>query len=115
MVLVFPMEGYMKKLIFGSIVTVSLCSFAAFADQMTGYISDAHCGAAHSSPSEANTSCIKKCLNGGSDPVLVSGGKVIKIDSASKDKAVAYAGDNVTVDGTMSGDALTINSIEKAK
>lgn len=105
----------MKKLILGSIVTVSLCSFAALADQMTGYISESHCGTAHSSPSAANTACIKKCLNGGSDPVLVSDGKVIKIDPASKDKAVAHAGENVTVTGSMSGDNLTIDSIEKAK
>ncbi|MBV9762909.1 MAG: hypothetical protein JO340_20280 [Acidobacteriaceae bacterium] len=105
----------MKKLLFASILTASLCSFGAFADEMTGYISDAHCGAAHSSPSDANTACIKKCLGGGSDPVLVSNGKVIKIDGASKDKAVAHAGENVTVNGTMDGDTLKIDSIQAAK
>jgi|SRR5579875_3710541 len=105
----------MKKLVFASIMAASLCSFGAFADQMTGYISESHCGATHSSPSAANTACVKKCLNGGSDPVLVSDGKVIKIDPASKDQAVAHAGENVTVNGTMNGDALKIDSIEKAK
>lgn len=105
----------MKKLIFASIMAASLCSFGAFADEMTGYISEAHCGAKHSSPSDANTACVKKCLDGGSDPVLVSNGKVIKIDAASKDKAVAHAGENVTINGTMNGDSLTIDSIDKAK
>jgi hypothetical protein len=105
----------MKKLIFASFMAASLCSFGAFADEMTGYVSDAHCGAAHSSPSAANTACINKCLKGGSDPVLVSNGKVIKIDAGSKDKAVAFAGENVTVNGTMDGDALKIDTIEKAK
>lgn len=105
----------MKKLIFASIMAASLGSFGAFADEMTGYISDAHCGAAHSSPSAANTACIKKCLGGGSDPVLVSNGKVIKIDASSKDKAVAHAGENVTINGTMDGDSLKIDSIETAK
>lgn len=105
----------MKKLIFASIMAASLCSFGAWADTMTGYISESHCGAAHSSPTAANTACVKKCLGGGSDPVLVSDGKVIKIDAASKDQAVAHAGENVTISGTMNGDALKIDSIEKAK
>ena|ERR1700685_3438954 len=105
----------MKKLIFASMMAASLCSFGAFAEEMTGYISDAHCGAAHSSPSDANTACINKCLKGGSDPVLVSNGKVIPIDAASKDKAKAHAGENVTVTGTMNGDILTIDSISKTK
>ena len=34
----------MKKLVFASIMAASLCSFGAFADEMTGYISEAHCG-----------------------------------------------------------------------
>lgn len=105
----------MKKLVFASFLATSLCSFSALADQMTGYISESHCGTAHSSPSAANTACVKKCLNGGSDPVLVSDGKVIKIDSASRDKAVAHAGENVTISGTMDGDNLKIDSIDKAK
>ena len=105
----------MKKLVFASLLAAALGSFTAFADEMTGYISESHCGTAHSSPSAANTACIKKCLNGGSDPVLVSGGKVIKIDPASKEKAVAYAGDNVTINGSMDGDNLKIDSISKAK
>ena len=105
----------MKKLVLASIMTASLCSFGAFADQMTGYISESHCGATHSSPSAANTACVKKCLGGGSDPVLVSDGKVIKIDPDSKEKAVAHAGENVTINGSMDGDNLMIESIEKAK
>jgi hypothetical protein len=105
----------MKKVMFASILAASLCSFGAFADEMTGYVSESHCAAAHSSPSEKNTACIKKCLNGGSDPVLVSNGKVIKIDAGSKDKAVAFAGENVTVNGSMDGDTLKIDTIEKAK
>ena len=105
----------MKKVIFASILAASLCSFGAFAEEVTGYVSESHCGAAHSSPSAENTACIKKCLNGGSDPVLVSNGKVIKIDAASKEKAVSFAGQNVTVNGTMDGDTLKIDTIEKAK
>jgi hypothetical protein len=105
----------MKKVIFACFAAVSLCSFAAYAEQMTGYISDAHCGAAHSSVSDANTKCIGGCLKKGSDPVLVSDGKVMKFTSDSTDKARSFAGQNVKIDGSMDGDLVKINSIEKAE
>ena len=105
----------MKKLLFASIMASSLCTFSAMADDMTGYISDSHCGAAHDKVSEANTKCVNKCLGGGSDPVLVSDGKVMKFDAASKDKAKAFAGQSVKIDGTMDGGMVKINSINKAE
>lgn len=105
----------MKKLLFSCIATASFCSFAAYADQMTGYISDAHCGAAHNSVSEANTKCIQACLKKGSDPVLVNEGKVMKFTSDSVGKARSFAGENVKIDGSMDGDLVKINSIEKAE
>ena len=82
----------MKSLIFASILGASLCATAVLADDISGYVSDAHCGAAHNAPSAANTKCVNKCLGGGSDPVLVSSGKVMKFDDASKYKAKAFAG-----------------------
>jgi len=104
----------MKKLFLASILAASLCSFAASAEEMTGYISDSHCGKAHNSPSEKNTACINKCLGSGSDPVLVSNGKVMKFDADSKEKAKALAGENVRVNGTVDGGAIKVHSIEKA-
>jgi hypothetical protein len=105
----------MKKLLFTSFATISLCSFAAYADQMNGYVSDAHCGAAHNSVSEANTKCIEACLKKGSDPVLVSDGKVMKFTPESAAKARSFAGQQVTIDGSMEGDLVKINSIGKAE
>jgi hypothetical protein len=104
----------MKKLLFGSALVVSLGSFAAFADNLTGYVSESHCGEKHSSVSAENTKCIQTCLKGGSDPVLVSNGKVYKFDAGSRDKAVAYAGQDVKIDGSVSGDTVTVSSIEKS-
>lgn len=103
----------MKRLLVGSFLAVSLGSFAAFADQLTGYVSESHCAAKHSSPSAANTKCIQTCLKGGSDPVLVSNGKVYKFDAASRDQVVAHAGENVKIDGTLNGDTITVSSISK--
>jgi hypothetical protein len=105
----------MKKLVLASFLTVSLCSVGAFAEEMTGYVSDAHCGATHNSVSAANTKCIEGCLKKGTDPVLVSNGKVMKFDSDSAAKAKEYAGQNVKIDGSMDGDMIKINSISKAE
>ncbi len=105
----------MKKLLLASTLTLSLCSIGAFAEDITGYVSESHCGAAHHAESAANTACIKKCLKGGSDPVLVSNGKVMQFDAESKDKAKEFAGDDVKIDGSMNGDVVTINTIDKAK
>ena len=105
----------MKRLLTASFLAVSLCSVSAFAEQVTGYISDSNCGAKHSSPSEANTKCLQGCMKKGADPVLVSEGKVMKFDNESKDKAKAFLGDNVKIDGTMEGDTVKISSIQKAE
>ncbi|SRR5579875_1713916 len=105
----------MKKLVLSCALAMAFAPAALLADEITGYVSDAHCGAAHNAPSEANTKCINTCLKKGSDPVLVSNGKVLKFDSSSKDKAKAYAGENVRIDGTVDGDTVKINSIDKAQ
>ena len=41
-----------------------------------GFVSDSHCGATHSSPSAVASKCIKGCMKGGSEAVVVSDGKV---------------------------------------
>jgi hypothetical protein len=77
-----------------------------------GFVSDAHCGAAHSSPSVAATICMQKCMKGGSPAVIVSGGKVyqLKGDTAA---VAAYVGQYVTVQGRVDGDTITVVSVSK--
>jgi hypothetical protein len=103
------------KLILGVIFAGCLFSAGAFAEQITGYISDAHCGAKHSTVSKANTQCIDMCLKGGSEPVLVRNGQVLKFASDSQKEAAAHAGQDVTINGTITDDTVTISSIKKAK
>jgi hypothetical protein len=103
----------MKRLLLSCGLAAALLPGAILADEITGYVSDAHCGAAHNSPSEANTKCINACLKKGTDPVLVSNGKVMKFDADAKEKAKAYAGENVKIDGTMDGDIVKVNSINR--
>jgi hypothetical protein len=104
----------MKTLMMVSALALSIGSTAAFAETMSGYISDAHCGAKHAEVSDANSKCVAACLKGGADPVLVSDGKVYKFDDASKDKAKALAGQKVSVDGSLNGDTVTATSITAA-
>ncbi len=105
----------MSKFLFSSLLAVSLCSTAVMAEEMTGYISDAHCGAKHDAVSEKNTKCVvDTCIKGGADPVLVKDGKVMKFDDASKKMAVEHAGQMVKINGTMDGDTVKISSIENA-
>ncbi len=102
----------MKKFVLGTLATLSFCSVMAFADDWTGYISDSHCGAKHDKVSDANTKCVSDmCIKGGADPVFVHEGKVLKFDADSKDKAKAFAGKEVKISGSLSGDTVTISSI----
>ena len=105
----------MKKFVLATFLVASVGSVAALADQMTGYVSESGCGAKHSTVSAANTKCVEACIKKGSDPVLVSEGKVMKFDADSKEKAKAFAGQNVKIDGTMDGDVVKITSIDKAE
>ncbi|MBV9033919.1 MAG: hypothetical protein JO182_05445 [Acidobacteriaceae bacterium] len=87
----------------------------ACGEEITGYVSEAHCGAKHSSVSEANSKCIAGCLKGGADPVLVRYGKILTFDTDSKEKAKAFAGQNVKVNGTVEGSMIKVESISKAE
>jgi len=104
----------LKKLAF-AVVLAGTFSLGMFADSMTGFVSDSHCGAKHDSASEANAKCAQACIKKGADPVLVSDGKVMKFDADSKAQALAHAGQMVKIDGSMNGDMVKINSIEETK
>ena len=105
----------MKKFVIGSFIAASLCSVMAFADEWTGYISDAHCGAKNDKVSAANTKCVvDMCIKDGADAVLVYKGKVLKFDADSQEKAKAFAGQEVKIDGSLDGDTVKISSIDKA-
>jgi len=104
----------MKKLVLASLMAVTIGSFAAMADELSGYVSDSHCGAKHHSVSEANTKCVESCLKNG-DPVLVVGDKVMKFDADSAAKAKDFGGQDVKIMGSVTGDVVKIDSIAKAQ
>ena len=102
----------MKKLAFAAMALAAL-SLSAFAEDFTGYISDANCaakqGAKAASPGHAN--CAAGCIKKGTAAVLVTPeGKVYKLDDQAK--VVDHAGQKVTVSGSLSGDTIKIDSVK---
>lgn len=104
----------MKKL--WTIVSIgSLFAVAGLAESLSGTISDASCAAKHEAASESDVACVKRCIQRGGAPVLVSSGKIYKISADSKDKVKDVLGLKVTVQGKVDGDTVIIESVEAAK
>ncbi|MBS1527012.1 MAG: hypothetical protein JST19_15260 [Bacteroidetes bacterium] len=108
----------MKKNLLIGVLALSvgaLLSFKPSDEHLKGYISDSHCAASKmdmGGPS-ARVACVKKCIKGGAEAVLVVGDKVYKI---SNQKAVTkYAGKNVSVDGNVTDDSIEVTSIKEDK
>jgi hypothetical protein len=99
---------------------VAVLSFAAIASRaadstkINGWISDSMCGAKHAGSGAA---CVKKCVDGGMEPVFVDESKkaVWKIDNP--DSVKGHYGDHVTISATADADSKTvhIDSVEAAK
>lgn len=104
----------MKRALLASAFAITMCGASAFAAEWTGYISDAKCGKAHTDGSEKSVKCVTGCVKGGTAPVFVSGDKVLKIDQASQSKVMDHLGQKVTIDGSLHGDTVTIDSVKSA-
>ena len=98
----------MKKIVFSSVMALSLFSLSAFAEEFKAYISDSKCGAKHAA--DMNAKCVNGCIKGGASPVAVVGDKVYKIDGA--DKVKDLYGQKVTITGKAEGDTLTVQSVK---
>jgi hypothetical protein len=87
---------------------------AADSSKLSGWISDSMCGAKHAG---SNAACVKKCIEGGMQPVFVDEEKkaVWKIDNP--DAVKGFYGDHVTVSATTDSEkkSVHIDSIQAAK
>jgi hypothetical protein len=88
--------------------------FAQATQTISGTVSDAMCGAHHMTKDATAAQCTRECVKKGSDFALVSGGKVytLKGDKAQFDK---FAGENVVVNGKVSGTTISVDSIAASK
>lgn len=98
----------MNKAILAFALTVGF-SASVFAAEYKGYIIDEKCSKVASMKGDVD--CATKCIKGGSPAVLLTdSGTVYKI--ANQDKVVPMAGKQVTVNGNLKGDTLTVASIK---
>ena len=98
----------MKTIAALALMTIGFAA-SVMAAEYKGFVEDTAC--ANKPEMKGDAACAQKCIKGGSPAVLVTDdGKVYKI--ANQDKIVASAGKNVTVDGTLKGETLTVDSVK---
>ena len=87
---------------------------AATAAPMTGWISDASCGASNASGEKGSRECAERCIKNGAPAVFVSDGdqKVYKI--AGNVKVTDHLQHKVQINGDVKGDTITVKEIKKA-
>ena len=90
------------------------------AETMKGTISDSGCATKHSADkhggnAKSHADCVKKCIDGGKQYVLLSGDKVLKIANQDFADLKAHAGQEVDVTGDVKEDTITISKIETPK
>lgn len=98
----------MKKITSIALMSMGLAA-SLMAANFKGVVMDEKCSGI--AAMRTNQECIQKCIKGGSPAVLVTPeGKVYKI--ANQDKVLASAGRNVTVNGKLDGDTITVASVK---
>jgi hypothetical protein len=108
----------MKKYLlpFALVLAISV-SFAFRPDEvhLKGVIEDSTCANSHSqmTPKDSRVACVKKCIKSGATAVLVVGDKIYKI--ANQKDVMKYAGEDVAVDGTVTGDTIQVTKISAEK
>jgi hypothetical protein len=102
----------MKKLVALTALALSFASTGAFAETLTGYVSDAMCAKdPHKVSSPDHAACAQKCIKGGEKAVLVVGGEKV-YTVTNPDILIPHAGEKVTVDADVKGDSVTVKSVK---
>jgi hypothetical protein len=91
-------------------------AFAAFTQQqsLTGVVTDSMCGAAHMSKDKTPAECTKMCVKDGMKYALAVEKKVYTLEGHEAELA-KLAGQKVTVQGTLKGDTVTVESVIPGK
>ncbi len=106
-----------KYLLSGALVLLISASFVFKGDDvhLKGVIEDSTCALSKTqmSPLDSRIACVKKCLKAGAYAVLVVDGKIYKI--ANQKAVLKYAGESVSVDGTLTNDTIQVTKITEDK
>ena len=100
----------MKKYLLLLVVVISFTAANVLdKGKWTGFISDDDCGMKGNNKGHAD--CAKSCIKSGAKPVFVVGDKIYTISNPKKvDK---FIGDQVTITGTITNDAVEIETVKK--
>jgi hypothetical protein len=98
----------LKKVVVALVLLLTVFTLTAMAGEWTGYISDSKCGA--KGAKDAHADCAVSCVKGGASPVFVTGGKVYKIDDATK--VADHVGHKVTITGDLKGDTVQVKEVK---
>jgi hypothetical protein len=108
-----PRIRQMKKLAAFTALALSFAATGAFAENLTGYVSDAMCSKdTHMVSSADHAACAQKCIKGGDKPVLVVDDKTV-YTITNPSILVPHAGEKVTVEGSVKGSAVTVTKVTK--
>ena len=108
------MKKYLLPLALVLAISVST-AFKGGEVHLKGVIEDPTCAAAKTqmTPATSRINCVKKCIKMGATAVLVADGKVYKI--ANQKAVLKFAGQEVSVDGTVTGDSIEVTKIAAEK
>lgn len=108
------MKKYLLSGAWGLFISASF-AFNSSGVHLKGVIEDSTCAESKTqmSPQNSRVACVKKCLKAGASAVLVVNGKIYKI--ANQKAVLKYAGENVSVDGTVTGDTIQVTKITEDK
>ena len=107
----------MKKriLVILFVLSFALVTGSAFADELTGVITETKCGAAHKAGSEKDISCIKSCAKSGAGKLALLAGDTL-YTITNPEKATGHEGHTVKVTGKTdeSAKTVTVDTLEMA-
>lgn len=91
--------------------------YAGAEETWKGTITDSMCGVKHSAEKHGDKAgdhraCIEKCIKGGGEYVLVTGGKPMKIANQSFEGLAAHAAHEVMLTGEIKDGAIVVSKIE---
>jgi hypothetical protein len=95
---------------------LTLYSFAAAPQTLTGTVTDTMCGKKHMSPGKSDADCTRECmkLKGDWTYGLVVGSSVYHLTGDNKQFATV-AGQRVTVAGEVTGETIAVRTIATTK
>jgi hypothetical protein len=105
-------EHYMKAMV-GTAIVASLCASTGWAAEHTfiGVVSDSMCGAKHGMANMSDRECTQMCTSRGALYVLVSDGKIYKLENRAADLKT-HAGHTVNVTGDLKNETIRVSRIE---